>query len=264
MSLWHNHSTSDPVADIIIEEHSRIMMQAGFPSFGLIWRVRRFAELILFEALTDMDPDHRYVKQMHSRGGSKKPSFDQMFDELKDEFPDPLLIKEVKMIQEIGNLASHFQVEFSPAERQWKAIKGPLNSLVKWILDRKIGDGNYELLEEYELSEFMESFYSVMLDNFPVEDNQLVFDGDILKNLSDQLRSVIPTLAPNMYEQCIDLAFSAVETEEYNNETKKMIIEFAILSAFASPSMSLLRIMGERKPELETNILNKDRTENEE
>ena len=128
---------------------------------------------------------------------------------------------------------------------------------MKWILDKKIGKGNYELLEEYGLSQFMESFYAIMLNNFPIEDNELVFDLSIMKNLSSQLRSVILTLAPNMHEQCLDLAFSAIDTEEYDNDTKKSIIEFAILSAFASPSMSLLRIMGERKPELETNILPK-------
>jgi len=260
MNLWARASTNDPIADIIIEEHSRIMMQAGMPSFGLVWRIRRFAELILFEALKDTESNHRYVKQMESRGGSKKPSFDQMFDELKDEFPDPLFIKEVKMIQEIGNLASHFQVEFNPAERQWKAVQGPLNSLVEWILDRKVGKGNYQLLPEYGITEFMESFYSEMLGNFPVEDDELVFDGVTMKNLTHQLKGVTENLAPNLYKQCMELAESAIESE-YEIDNKKLIIEFAILTAFVSPSMSLLRIMGERRPELESNILSSEEQE---
>jgi hypothetical protein len=260
MNLWERASTGDPVADIIIEEHSRIMMQAGMPSFGLIWRVRRFAELILFEALKDTDSNHRYVKQMESRGGSKKPSFDQMFEELKGEFPDPLFIKEVKMIQEVGNLASHFQVEFNPAERLWKAVNGPLNSLVEWILTRKVGKGNYHLLAEYKITEFMESFYSAMLNNFPVEDGELIFEGDTMKRLTHQLKGVTANLAPNLYSQCLELAESAIESE-HEIDNKKLIIEFAILTAFVSPSMSLLRIMGERKPELESNILSSDEQE---
>ena len=181
MDWWELGDTGDPVANRIIDEHTKLMMQAGMPNFGLIWRARRYAELIMYEAIKHFDPENRYIHQMNNRRSQKNPSLDDMVEEAKKEiFPDMLIFEQAQVLERLANQATHFQAEFVAADRQWSVICGPIDSLTRWILNEKLGEGNYHLIQPHTTQETIESVFRKLMSEFPIEDDELVFDGAII------------------------------------------------------------------------------------
>ena len=251
MDWWELGDTGDPVANRIIDEHTKLMMQAGMPNFGLIWRARRYTEMIIFEAIKHFIPDHQFVRQMNNRSAKEKPKLDKMILALNDVYPDPLLYKEIRFVQEIGNQATHFQVEFSPADRQWSTIRGPIDSLTRWILNEKVGEGNYHLIEPQTTQETIESVFRKLMSEFPIEDDELVFDGAIIDQQFPGLQSLLGSLAPNMSERCQELIDLALNDEHMTLATKRKVIMYANSIAFYTPAVSFLKIIGESQPQEE-------------
>ena len=251
MDWWELGDTGDPVANRIIDEHTKLMMQAGMPNFGLIWRARRYAELIMYEAIKHFDPENKYIFQMKNRR-SQNPSLDDMVEEAKKEiFPDLLIFEEAQVLRKIGNQATHFQAEFVAADRQWSIIRGPIDSLTKWILNEKVGDGNYQLIEPQTTQETIESVFRKLMSEFPIEDGDLIFDGEIIDQQFPGLQSLLRSLAPNMSARCQELIDLALNNEDMPLATKRKVIMYANSIAFYTPAVSFLKIIGESQPKEE-------------